>query len=386
MLLFNFFLSVLFPLNSAAIDYVDRHSFDDVRFRFSGNSIPDTVYNYDYWILYVYPSSYSDTSKYCYGLYLIADNSYENFGSVEGSLYFYTDTYPYNTKLNAVYTGNPGPSLDYEQSTEYPSVNSSFITSSDGVFSLRGWTNSFPSSYVGGWVFDNYNFDKFPTYQGSSSNYTSKIVLASNVDIYNQYGQLLQYGNYYTLLQYFCGVLDSSKITDYSGHEIAPGVVVESTTGSSSDGTSQEQLETSKGIFGTVKNIFDSLSELPSKIANAISGFFTTLKDGIIDGLKFLFIPSENLFDNLKDKFFSKFGFISQLSSLVYDLRSITYDDKPPENKITLYGVTVNFVNWEFYDDYRELINNIIIIISYYIFFWNIRRRLPDIIGGSYKL
>lgn len=372
----TFLISV--PVNASLVDDISICS--DSRFSCS-DDILSTAYDYDYWIIVATPYSYSQPNHFTFTLFLISDDSFETYGTEEGVLIVYTDTYPYNSYIPSVYTG-VGKSVDYSRSIYYAPR---FSYSSPGNISFNSSSSvkrNLSASYTG-FAFDNYNSDKFPVYSGPASNYTSSYILASNVDIYNQYGVLVQEGNYHTLLNYFNGTLDASKIIDFSGSEAAPGVT-DPTYEDSKIG--KEQLETSKGIFGTVKNIFDSLSELPSKIANAISGFFTTLKDGIIDGLKFLFIPSENLFDNLKDKFFSKFGFISQLSSLVYDLRSITYDDKPPENKITLYGVTVNFVNWEFYDDYRELINNIIIIISYYIFFWNIRRRLPDIIGGSYKL
>lgn len=383
----------------ASIDYQDKSTFSNVRFTFG--SVPETVYNYDYWVLYVSPYSYSDTSKYSFGLYLIADNSYENFGSVEGSLYFYTDTYPYNTKLNAVYSGNPGVAIDYEQSTEYPNANSSYISFTDSSVSLRGWTGSFPSSYVGGWVFDNYNLDKFPTYQGSTSNYTSKMILASNVDMYDQYGNLLQYGNYYTLLQYFGGTLDSSKITDYSGHETAPGVVVEPTTSSSSGGTSggdsqtsKDQLETSKGIWGTVKDVFNKLVEiagniisLPFDIAVAVGQILRdaleSLKNDILDGLKSLFVPSDNLFNDMRYLLEEKFKFVNQIIELIFDFSAVTWiDSVPPESNVTLYGVTVSFMNWEFYDDYRDIINTITIIVSYYWFVKRLIRKMPKLIGG----
>lgn len=266
---FAFIIFSVVSIPASAIDYVDKSSFDDLRFKFDGS--PESVYNYDYWVLCVEPYSYLETSKYHTILYLIADQSQESFGSTEGVLRFYTDKYPYNTKLHSLYTGNPGSPTDYEESVYY---FSSFATTlSDQEFILSRCAN-FPTSYINGFVFDNYNLDKFPSYEGSSSNYYSKMIIASNVDMYNQYGELLQYGNYYTLLQFFSGTLDSTKIKDYSGHETAPGVVVEPTTGGGTGDsqTSKDQLETSKGILGTVKEIFNSIANLPGKIADAIGG------------------------------------------------------------------------------------------------------------------
>lgn len=381
-----FLLFTSYPIKASAIDYVDKSSFEKLRFDFK--TVPDTVYNYDYWILTVEPGGYSNTTSYKGVLYLIADMSYDNFGSTEGILRFYTDTYPYNTKLNSVYTGGIGSSVDYEQSVYYNTT--SYSAYSDFTFAINSQSAKFPSSFISGFVFDNFNFDKFPTYQGSTSNYTSKMIIASNVDIYNQYGELLQYGNYYTLLKYFGGTLDASKITDYSGHETAPGVVVEPTTSSSSDG---EQLETSKGIWGTVKDVFNKLVEiagnivsLPFDIAIALGQILTdafiSLKNDILDGIKSLFYPSDNLFNDMRDLLETKFKFVNQIIDLVIDFSSVVWIEEPPESNITLYGVTVSFMNWELYDDYKKLINTITIIVSYYWFVKRLIRKTPKVIGG----
>ena len=393
-IVFTCLFLALSPIKASASGYQEEEPFKDVRFSIVNDS-DSVVYNFDYWVLAVSPYSYSNTSTFNVFLYLIADNS-ESLGTSKGFLRFYTDTYPYNTKLNSVYTGGIGSPTDYEQSIYI--IGNRSITSSnpDITFNYSGGRRTFPASYISGWCFDNYNLDKFPTYQGTSSNYTSTVILASNVDMYDQYGNLLQYGNYYTLLKYFGGALDASKIKDWSGHETAPGVVVEPITSGGTSGDSQtnkDQLETSKGIWGTVKDVFNKLVEiagniisLPFDIAIALGQILTdafiSLKNDILDGIKFLFYPSDNLFNDMRDLLETKFKFVNQIIDLVIDFSSVVWIEEPPESNITLYGVTVSFMNWELYDDYKKLINTITIIVSYYWFVKRLIRKTPKVIGG----
>lgn len=395
---FLFVAFVSIPVN--ALVYENKDTFKDIRFIPGGSGVtayPDTFYNYDYWLLAVQPYSYDDqTSFYAY-LYLIADSSYENFGSVEGTLKFETGQYPYQNKLNAV---SSSPALDYEQSV-YRRSTMTFSTADCDFIGFNSPT-AFPSSYVSGFVFDNHCSEMFPSYKGSSSNFTSKMIIASNVDLYDYNGNLLQYGNYYTLLQYMGDYIDGSRIKDYSGHETAPGVVVEPTTDSSSGGTAgdngtiQEQLETSKGILGAVKDIFNSIANLPQKIADAISGFFTDLKDGLLEGIKFLFVPSDNLFDDLVELVKSKFGFVFQIIEIGDFLLDFDFSDTPPDLSFDfsnyngssrfiqfLDGFKFELLDWSVIDPYRGFIRGLISAITWYFFLKSLPKTLVNLINGQ---
>lgn len=395
--LFVSFVSI--PVN--ALVYENKDTFKDIRFIPGGSGVtayPDTFYNYDYWVLAVQPYSYDNqTSFYAY-LYLIADSSYENFGSVEGTLKFETGQYPYQNKLNSV---SSSPALDYEQSV-YCRSTMTFSTADCDFISFNS-PNTFPSSYISGFTFDNHCSDMFPAYQGSSSNFTSKMIIASNVDLYDYNGNLLQYGNYYTLLQYMGDYIDGSRIKDYSGHETAPGVVVEPTTDSSSggtagdNGTSQEQLETSKGILGAVKDIFNSIASLPERIADSLSSLFDFLLTGIIEGFKMLFIPSENPFQGLIDILHEKFGFIFQ----IFDLVNLTFDsslftDMPPDLSFTfsadenssrlisfLDGFRFELIDWSVVEPYRNFIRNLIAGITWFFFIRRIKNQAHRVLNGE---
>lgn len=109
-----------------------------------------------------------------------------------------------------------------------------------------------------------------------------------------------------------------------------------------------EQVETSKGIWGTVKSIFTTITNLPGYIWNAIKGGFSAITDGlsslgnvignffsdlgqgiinlgtaILDGIKNLFIPSNEemstLMNDFKGTMNNKLGAVGQVVTSVTD-------------------------------------------------------------------
>ncbi len=393
------------PVN--ALTYENKDSFKDIRFVPGGSSVtayPDKFYNYDYWIITVRPYSYDRQTEFYAYLYLIADNSYENFGSVEGTLKFDIGQYPSNNKLYAVSTS---PTLDYKQSV-YCKTTMTF-NDPNCTWNIFGDSVPFPAENpITGFVFDNYQSDMFPVYHGSSSNFTSQMIIASNVDIYSYNGDLLQYGNYYTLIQYLGDHIDKSRIKDYSGHETAPGVVVEPSTGSSSGGTSsgdnqtsKDQLETSKGIWGTVKDVLKNIISLPVEIATAVGQVLADalklLVDDILDGLKFLFIPENNPFQGLIDSLHGKFGIIFQ----IFDLVNLAFDndlfvDAPPDLSFDFSGYKGNsrfiryldgfkfeLIDWSVIEPYRKFIKDLIAGITWFFFIRRIKNQGQRILHGD---
>ena len=350
------------------------------------SSIKDTCYNYDYWVLCCEKYSVSSTSNNYY-LILVADQSEDVYGTEEGVLRFSTSSYPYDTKLNGLYSHHSGISTDYSQSC-YLRCNTGSDENSDIWFYNKYFFQT-DESYLNGFIFDNYNVDKFPIYEGETSNYTSMAILASNVDIYDYDNNLLQYGNYYTLLQYFNGSVDGSLITDYSGLETAPGVTESTESDSGGSSSDNEQLEVSNNILTNVKNLLETVFNLPQKIADAIGGFFTGLGDMLLEGLKTLFVPSDNLFIELIELIKSKFNFIFQLLEITDFLLEVDWIDSPPDATITFDGSVYLFGNfevkifdWGIIEPYRNLIRNLTTAIMWYFFIRKVIKRLPDIING----
>lgn len=73
----------------------------------------------------------------------------------------------------------------------------------------------------------------------------------------------------------------------------------------------QESQETQKGIWGTIKDLLSTIVEIPKKIV-----------DFLVEALKMLFIPDEDIFDNfltIKDKFLEQLGFLTFPAEVVID-------------------------------------------------------------------
>ena len=97
----------------------------------------------------------------------------------------------------------------------------------------------------------------------------------------------------------------------------------------------EEQLQTSKGIFGTLKNVLISILDLPGKIASAILdgiqaileplfNIVSDLLDGLINLFKSLFVPSDDYFQNFFDKLLEfiqkKLGFLAYPFTWLIDI------------------------------------------------------------------
>ncbi|MDE5936778.1 MAG: hypothetical protein K2G83_05180 [Ruminococcus sp.] len=115
---------------------------------------------------------------------------------------------------------------------------------------------------------------------------------------------------------------------------------------------------------------------------NSIISGLENLKDKLLEGLKFLFIPSDNLFTELKEVIESKFKFVYQILDFGKSIISADFLDVPPNNKITIYNQDIVFMDWTLYDSYKNLIDSIVIIISYYFYIQRLIKRIPGIIGG----
>ena len=116
--------------------------------------------------------------------------------------------------------------------------------------------------------------------------------------------------------------------------------------------------------------MFGSLSQGLDLVKDAIVGALTNLGETIINGLQnvieFLFVPSDNLFNDVEDLFKEKFAFVYQVISIGEDLKEIEFGTDTPHFSITLYGKTVDFIDFSFYDKYRTFIHNITLVIAYF--------------------
>lgn len=128
-------------------------------------------------------------------------------------------------------------------------------------------------------------------------------------------------------------------------------------------------------------------------MGDLIGGFFTDLLEGIVsiiewlvdaitDVLKFLFVPSDNLGVDLKDKIMAKFPFIAQITDVVTSFLDIGGAEEQPDYSITYYGATVKIIDFSLVEDYLPVVHMIIVAIAWATFVIKFYKRIPSIVGG----
>ena len=182
----------------------------------------------------------------------------------------------------------------------------------------------------------------------------------------------------------------SSSFHFFSSNSTGSGTGSSSSISDGSDNASK-QVQISNNILTNIKSIISSILNLPSRIADSVSSFFSDVKNGIVNalysvrdsiiqGLKDLFVPSSDVFDGIKNEFSSRFGFIYQIKDLVFSFVSSDYSYSKPDFPITIYGTSVNLSAFDFFDKYKSLIHGIILAFAWIPFLIRLFRRIPSII------
>lgn len=130
--------------------------------------------------------------------------------------------------------------------------------------------------------------------------------------------------------------------------------------------------------------LWNFLVEIISYINPFSENFFVyKLIDLLGDLLKWLFVPNNNPFNELSNKFDEKFAFVNQIKTLVNDLLGYTnYGDKAPSFDMTWHGVTFSLIDFSLFLNYRTWLHGIILAIAWFVFIFKTYKKLPSIIGG----
>ena len=99
-------------------------------------------------------------------------------------------------------------------------------------------------------------------------------------------------------------------------------------------------------------------------VKDSITNLGNTIVNGIKNVFELLFVPSDNLFDDVQTLFNEKFGIFSQVVNLVKSL-TINESTVKPNFKITLYGTTLHFIDFSLFDEYRDYYHGIILDIHF---------------------
>lgn len=141
-----------------------------------------------------------------------------------------------------------------------------------------------------------------------------------------------------------------------------------------------------KSIPSSIAYLFTNLGDLLSGLLDDIIKYIKAIPQSTVDLFKtlfeFLFVPSDNLFDDVRTMFDEKFGFVSQIIEFGQEFINVEFQTDTPHFSVKLYGKEYDFIDFSFYDKYKNFIHNIIICISYTFFgFWLLEEG-PSIIHG----
>lgn len=162
-----------------------------------------------------------------------------------------------------------------------------------------------------------------------------------------------------------------------------------------------EQLETSKGIFGSVKDILTKVRSIPGDIADSLSSKFTDLKEGITsklnelkqgilnisnaigNKLKELFVPDEiEAIANIKNTVNEKFPFLSQLADIFDGLFIFSDSSTPPTFTFSWKGAEAPIIDFAPFVSLRAPIHVIIALFIWIRFVMWLLDYVPKLLGG----
>lgn len=169
-------------------------------------------------------------------------------------------------------------------------------------------------------------------------------------------------------------------------------------------------------IIDWIKKIITGITELPSKIASSLKAFFDNIVNAVtsigdliknaivdlgnflIDGIKGLFIPSEEDITNMKDKWDTllsdRFGALYQVGTLISDYASAFTEQSKgtitfPSVTIPLAGAEFTFGGWEVqvvpdgFSVVFDVLKTITSILATILFVNGLKNRFDKILGGA---
>ena len=145
-------------------------------------------------------------------------------------------------------------------------------------------------------------------------------------------------------------------------------------------------------IGGFFTDLGSTIGGFFTDLGSTIGGFFTDLLDGILEGLKGLFIPEEQYFADEAEDFIDKFAFVDSLvefanrlkdSMLSQEFGSLEVDLSASTSSVVNYGGKVNILDVSWYAPYKQYGDNIISAFLWIAYLWSLFKQLPGIISGA---
>lgn len=142
-----------------------------------------------------------------------------------------------------------------------------------------------------------------------------------------------------------------------------------------------------KGIPNAIAYLFTNLGNSLSSLLNSVIDYIKAIPQSTVDLFstlfEYLFVPSDNLFNDFEILLKEKFGIFFQLKQLTLDLTTLDSSESAPSFTITYAGHTLNIIDFSMFSQYRSLIHNIIILICGFFFVKWLIVSAPSIVMGQ---
>lgn len=143
--------------------------------------------------------------------------------------------------------------------------------------------------------------------------------------------------------------------------------------------------DTTTDYTGTLSGIWESIKAIPQ-----------TIIDGIISGIKSIFIPSETALQEIQDKRDEKLPILIELQSWGNDVGymlahpeeyasnlSFVVDFGKSDTYWDYGGSTTNMISLDWYFDYKEDVDELLVGFAWLVFLWNLFGQAASLISGA---
>lgn len=149
--------------------------------------------------------------------------------------------------------------------------------------------------------------------------------------------------------------------------------------------------DTTTGVLDWLKSGWDVFTN----ILDAVIAIPVAIVDGLLDGIKSLFIPSDAAIEEVKTELDEKVPAIGEIQAWSDDFVYVM--DNPEAYASTLNfnvdfgkadtywdygGSSTNMISLDWYFDYKDKVDEIIVGIAWLVFIWNLFGQLPAIISA----
>lgn len=166
----------------------------------------------------------------------------------------------------------------------------------------------------------------------------------------------------------------------------------------------EEVVDELQNVAGSVDDASNKLSDKLGEVKDGITNKLTEIKDNLLDGIKSFFIPSDEVMEEIDDKWDellkTRFGALYEVSDIISDFANeMSWDyvrNAGVKNTITMPSVTVNLVGTDFtfggyevkvvpdgFDVLTTALKGITSIVCTLLFVNALRRKYDKLVGGS---